>query len=83
MKYHCLPYIMRYQNKNETPWKNSKFRGMYITLARWCNQPSFFKKKSFKEFCKAKGNKSSFKYMSEFEMDYPDIANRFFNIKWA
>ena len=20
MKYKCLPYIMRYQNKNETPW---------------------------------------------------------------
>lgn len=42
-RYGCLPYIMRYQNKNETPWKDSKYSGFYITLARWCNQPSFLR----------------------------------------
>ena len=52
-RYSCLPYIMRYQNKNEAPWKKSKYRGFYITLARWCNQPSFVKKMSFREFCEA------------------------------
>lgn len=25
-RYHCLPYVMRYQNKNDTPWNNSKYR---------------------------------------------------------
>ena len=24
---------------------------MYVQLARWCNQPSFFKKMSFRQFC--------------------------------
>ncbi|MEO2496104.1 hypothetical protein ABHA36_18155, partial [Clostridium paraputrificum] len=48
MKYQCLPYIMRYEE-----YKNSPYRGMYINLARWCNQPNFFKKKSFREFCEA------------------------------
>ena len=49
MRYQCLPYIMRYRDKNDTPWKKSKYRGMYGTMARWCNQPSFFKKKSFRQ----------------------------------
>ena len=48
IRYHCLPYIMRFQNKNNSPWKDSDMRGMYITLARWCNQPSYFKKKSLR-----------------------------------
>ena len=42
MRYRCLPNLMRYQNKNDTPWKRSEFREMYITLARWCNQPSIY-----------------------------------------
>ena len=46
MEYGCLPYIMRFEE-----YKNSKFMNMYIQLARWCNQPSFFKKMSFRQFC--------------------------------
>lgn len=46
MEYGCLPYIMRFEK-----WKDSKFKDMYIQLARWCNQPSFFKKMSFRQFC--------------------------------
>ena len=42
MKHRALPYIMRHEF-----YKKSKYRGMYITLARWCNQLSFFKKKEF------------------------------------
>lgn len=80
--YHCLPYIMRFQNKNETPWKDSDMRGMYITLARWCNQPSFFKKKSFREFCHMNGNAASLRYMEYFENTYPDIAKEYFDKKW-
>lgn len=44
MQYKCLPYIMRYQDKNKTPWRDSQYRGIYISLARWGNQPSIFKK---------------------------------------
>lgn len=77
MEYGCLPYIMRHKN-----YENSPYRGIYINLARWCNQPSFYKKKSFREFCMANGDKSStVKYMNEFEQQYPDIAEKYFDIK--
>ncbi len=46
MKYGCLPYIMRYISYKESP-----YHGIYTQLARWCNQPSHFKKMSFEEFC--------------------------------
>jgi hypothetical protein len=77
MKYRCLPYIMRYKDYELSP-----YRGMYINLARWCNQPSFFKKKSFREFCEANGLESScYRYMVEFENRCPEI-NRYFNMKY-
>lgn len=90
MKYKCLPYIMRYQNKNETPWKLSKYRGMYVTMARWCNQPSFYKKMSFREFCEANQkhhmNKetlcASMKAMMDFENEHPEIAQQYFDLKF-
>ena len=77
MKYACLPYIMRHENYN-----NSKFKGMYITIARWCNQPNFYKKKSFREFCVANGiNSGAYRYMTEFEKLCPWFQ-RFFDMKF-
>lgn len=77
MKYRCLPYIMRYAE-----YENSPHRGMYITLARWCNQPSFFKKKSFREFAIANGeNSAAMRYLIEFENKYPDISKQYFDLK--
>ena len=46
MEHGCLPYIMRFEEYN-----NSRFKSMYTQLARWCNQPSFFKKMSFRQYC--------------------------------
>ena len=46
MEYGCLPYIMRFEK-----YKDSRFKNMYIQLARWCNQPSFYKKMSFRQYC--------------------------------
>lgn len=88
MRYGCLPYLMRYQNKNETPWKKSKYSGLYVTLARWCNQPSIFKKMSFRYFCEANQalhkNKdtlcSSMKAMVDFEQEHPEIAALYFDL---
>ena len=82
MRYHCLPYIMRFQNKNNSPWKDSDMRGMYITLARWCNQPSFFKKKSIREYANMNTNNAAKRYITEFEEKYPDIADKYFDMKW-
>jgi len=83
MKYGCLPYIMRFQN-----YKQSKYKGMYIQLARWCNQPNFFKKKSFRQFCEANRDYSksdrcaAYQSMIEFEKDRPDIAQQYFDMRY-
>lgn len=90
MRYKCLPYIMRYRNKNETPWKDSKYRGMYVTMARWCNQPSFYKKKSFRQYCEANQALvktegyicSSMKALMDFEEEYPEIASKYFDLRF-
>lgn len=78
MRYKCLPYIMRFNRYEESP-----YRGMYIQIARWCNQPSFFKKKSLREyiFDTDKG-KAAMKYLSDFESDHPEIAKRYFDMKY-
>lgn len=85
MKYGSLPYIMRYEN-----YKKSKYRGMYVQLARWCNQPNFFKKKSFREFCEANQeyhsnkntNCAAYQAMLDFEKDFPEIADEYFDLKF-
>lgn len=78
MRYRCLPYIMRYDN-----YKDSEFEGLYINLARWCNQPNFFKKKSFREYCEANGeNSSTMRYMKDFENKHPDMAKKYFDMKF-
>lgn len=46
MEFGCLPYIMRFEKYND-----SRFKSMYTQLARWCNQPGFFKKMSFRQYC--------------------------------
>lgn len=46
MEYGCLPYIMRFE-----AYHKSRFKSLYTQLARWCNQPSFFKKMSFRQYC--------------------------------
>lgn len=77
MRHRCLPYVMRYRRYGE-----STYRGMYITLSRWCNQPAFFKKKSLREFAVANGEHSAtYKYTSDFEKEYPEAAY-FFDLKY-
>ena len=85
MCYGSLPYVMRHENYN-----NSKYRTMYVELARWCNQPQFFKKKSFREFCLANQeykknqstNCSAYQAMLDFEKAYPDIARKYFDLRF-
>lgn len=70
MKYKCIPYIMRFNRYEESP-----YRGVYISIARWCNQPSFFKKKSLREFAVANGEESAcFKYIANFEESFPEVS---------
>ena len=51
MKYGSLPYIMRYED-----YKKSKYRGMYVQLARWCNQPNFLRRSLLENFVKLTRN---------------------------
>ncbi len=46
MRYGCLPYIMRHED-----YKNSPLPNIYVQIARWCNQPGFFRNLSFWQFC--------------------------------
>ena len=107
MEYGCLPYIMRFEE-----YKNSRFKSMYIQLARWCNQPSFFKKMSFRQYCvrneeyhqgiqydNEKGVYNSklvfpegfnprptfcscYRTMLEFEAEFPEIAKKYFDLRF-
>ena len=82
MKYGCLPYIMRYDKYKESP-----YYGMYVNIASWGNQPNFFKKKSFKEWCitddkRKGGNSATIKYLNLFEEKYPEISKKYFDMKF-
>ena len=85
MKYGCLPYIMRYENYKESKWKT-----LYVNIARWCNQPQFFKKKSFRQFCEAnqyyhknkQTNCSAYQSLLDFEFSHPDIAQEYFDLRF-
>jgi hypothetical protein len=77
MSYKALPYIMRYKD-----YELSDYKGMYIAVAGWCNQPGIFKSMSFREFCLRK-NKSTTRSLIEFEKEYPQIAEKYFDMKWG
>lgn len=84
LKYGCLPYIMRHEKYLQSPYK-----GMFIQIARWCNQPRFLKKLSFRQYCeqcqvyyKGKGLCAPMKAMTEFERKFPVIAAKYFDMEY-
>lgn len=89
MRYQCHPYIMRYKSEHDSPWEASKYRSLYIQLARWCNQPSFFKKKSFRQYCEANQERVktermcvAMKALIDFEKEHPEIAKKYFDMRY-
>lgn len=90
--YGARPYIMRFQSRTEKPYLKSRWAGIYNNLARWANQPSFCKKMSFREFCEADNayqqrtgrttECASLRVMKEFGKEYPDIAGKYFDVKF-
>lgn len=77
MRNRCLPYVMRFARYAESP-----YRGVYVTVARWCNQPSFFKKKSLREFAELNGMDSAcYRYLRDFEKRFSEVA-RFYDMKY-
>lgn len=85
MHYGCLPYIMRFES-----YKASRWCSLYVNLARWCNQPQFFKKKSFRQFCEANQALhktpgtlcSAMRAMTEFEEEFPHLAAKYFDLRF-
>ena len=82
MKYQCLPYIMRHESYEKSP-----YRGTYINLAAWCNQPSAFKKKSYREFVEYQQSRhpkecSETRYLKQIESEMPDLAEKYFDMKF-
>lgn len=76
--YHCLPYIMRFNRYIESP-----YQGVYKACASWCNQPSFFKRMSLREFATAslREQKARLRYVTEFESLYPEFT-KYLDMKW-
>ena len=80
MSYGAIPYIMRYKDYEISP-----YRGMYVSLARWCNQPSQLRRRSFREFSATADGPGSAadRYAQEFERQHPEIATKYFDMRWS
>lgn len=89
-QYKCLPYIMRFQAPDKAPWRTSENRDMYVSLARWCNQPSIFKRLSFREFCEKNQELiktqdhmcPAMRAMTKFEKEEPEFAKQYFDLRF-
>lgn len=89
MKFGCLPYIMRYESETLS-YRDSKYSTLYTQIARWCNQPNFFKKMSFRQFCLANQkyaknqtrNCACYQAMLDFEVEFPAIAAEYFDLRF-
>lgn len=80
-RYESLPYIMRFNKYEESP-----YRGIYITLARWINQPAYFKKQSLYDYIHItdynSGGRASQRYFNQLSDDHPDIVEKYFFRKY-
>ena len=83
LKYGCYPYIMRHEWYERSPYK-----GMFVQLARWCNQPQFLKKLSFRQYCEQcqkyhkTGLSAPMRALTDFEEKFPEIAKEYFDISY-
>lgn len=46
MQYGCFGYVMRHAD-----YTNHNLSNIYVQIARWCNQPQFYRYMSFWEYC--------------------------------
>lgn len=73
-KYRAFPYIMRHEDYNKSP-----YRGIFVTIARWCNQPSMFRNLTLNEYIDKTHEKAPFAYRSILKESYPEIIDQYFN----
>lgn len=67
MQYGCLGYIMRHEDYHKHALSN-----IYVQIARWCNQPGFYRNMSFWEFCYK--NHSLWEHKTR-HLDTPDMKS--------
>ena len=79
-KFEYLAYIMRHE-RYETA--KEPYRSMYVQLGRWCNQPQFQKKMSFRIFCTESGGKAKkeMQHLEKLHPDFKDYLDMRYNIK--
>ena len=73
---------MRFNRYVESPYKQ-----VYITVAKWCNQPQFFKQLSFREFIKKDDERTkivgaSMRGFLLIEKDIPDLIDKYYDLKF-
>ena len=71
ISYKSRPYVMRYKN-----WNDSPFNYMYIHISRWANNGGNFYKQSLREFV------NNHKTLNTFQKQYPQIAEKYFDMKF-
>lgn len=76
IKYNALPYVMRFMRYTESPYES-----LYNNIARWCNQPAFFTKKSFREFAKLREGGIGWRTMIKAESEIEGLT-KYFDMKW-
>ncbi|MBR5185707.1 MAG: hypothetical protein IKW19_05355, partial [Akkermansia sp.] len=77
VQYGCVPYLMRHEKYLQSRW-----RRLYVQMARWCNQQSLFKKKSFAEFLAMPGNEKQRTIADEFAAEFPKETEKYYHIKY-
>lgn len=65
----------------------SPYRGTYINISAWCNQPNIFKKMTYNQFCEADnkrkgGQSATLRYYQKLLEDYPYIS-KYFDTKFG
>lgn len=78
-KYSAYPYIMRYEKCYTAP---EPYRGVYVYLTMWCNQPNTFIKSSYEiaSKCVSMGNKYYAKYKRNIDLYEKEIGKK--NAGW-
>lgn len=74
-EYRALPYIMRHADYLKSPYV-----GIYKTIARWCNQPGFYRNYSLNEYIDLTarhGEKAPSRYREIILKDWPDLRRYF------
>lgn len=69
-EFRATGYVMRHDDHKQA---DEVTRTIYSNLARWCNQPAFQKKMTFREFCGVTGGKAV-RTLRTFERRYPHMG---------